>query len=166
MLISENGGMASQVPTEERLAKHSPDEYLSEAEHFYCQSSVDTDRQYGGEDACHKEKSLNEKTDSLTIPLNPLSPSLTVPKHPPSPTAARKAMTGLTPVSHALTDRMTRTAAYTVPHVTAEQHRTQCATHTAGTAVLLRGDAADMPSIQHAFPVHVTAPLTHCKYDS
>lgn len=59
-------------------------------------------------------------TDSLAIPLLhclhlSLSPNI-------SPTAAWIAMTSLTPVSHALTDRMERTAAYTGPHVRAEQY--------------------------------------------
>lgn len=43
---------------------------VSEAEQFLCQSSADTDGQYGGEEACQEEKSLNEMTDSLAIPLN------------------------------------------------------------------------------------------------
>lgn len=93
---------------------------LSVAEQFLCQSSADADRQYGGEDACQKQKSLNEMTDSLAGPLLhrlhlSLSPHI-------SPTAAWEAMTSLTPVSHTLTDRIERTAAYTAPHATAALH--------------------------------------------
>lgn len=94
---------------------------LSVAEQFLCQSSADADRQYGGEDACQKEKSLNEMTDSLAVPLLHRRLHLSLSPHIP-PTAAWEAMTSLTPVSHTLTDRMERTAAYTAPHVTAAQH--------------------------------------------
>lgn len=38
-----------------------------------------------------------------------------------APTAAWEAMTSLTPVSHTVTERMERTAAYTAAHVTAQQ---------------------------------------------
>lgn len=97
---------------------HSPDVNLSVSEQCLCQSSADADRQYGGEDACQKEKGLNEMTDCLAVPLLrhlhcSLSPHI-------SPTAAWEAMTSLTPVSHTL--RRDREASSAALHVTTEQH--------------------------------------------
>lgn len=53
---------------------------LSVAEQFLCQSSADADGQYGGEDACQKQKSLNGMTDSRRASPAPL-PSLPAPAH-------------------------------------------------------------------------------------
>lgn len=71
MLISQSEGMPlflmrqllhssmkvqRHTHTHRRRHKHSHDVYLSVAEQFLCQSSADTDRQYGVEDACHKRE--------------------------------------------------------------------------------------------------------------
>lgn len=61
--------------------KHSPDVYLSVAEQFLCQSSADTDRQYGVEDACHKREKPEWNDRLSRHPSPPLPPPLTVPKH-------------------------------------------------------------------------------------
>lgn len=67
--------------THRRRHKHSPDVYLSVAEQFLCQSSADTDRQYGVEDACHKREKPEWNDRLSRHPSPPLPPSLTVPKH-------------------------------------------------------------------------------------
>lgn len=72
---------SSKTHTHTRRHKHSHDVYLSVAEQFLCQSSADTDRQYGVEDACHKREKPEWNDRLSRHPSPPLPPSLTLPKH-------------------------------------------------------------------------------------
>lgn len=72
---------SSKTHTHRRRHKHSHDVYLSVAEQFLCQSSADTDRQYGVEDACHKREKPEWNDRLSRHPSPPLPPSLTLPKH-------------------------------------------------------------------------------------